>query len=102
MHEEHLAADFVGAMNRDDVRMRQPRGRPRLAQEALANVGSSGEMRRQRLDRDHPVEPQVARQVHDAHAAAADLALDLVLPGKRAWRRPSVVGRRESRHREKR
>ena len=38
-----------------------------------------GELRRQRLDRDEPVEPAIAREVDDAHAAAPDHFLDRVL-----------------------
>jgi hypothetical protein len=36
-------------------------------------------MGRQRLDRDRPIELEIAREIHDAHATAADLTLDLVL-----------------------
>ena len=66
-----------------DVRMRQRAGGARLAQKALAHDWVGGEVRRQRLDRDEPVELDVAREVDDAHAAAADLALELVLAGER-------------------
>ena len=55
-------------------------------------IGVVGEVRRQRLDRDAAVEAKVAREVDDAHAAAADLALQLVLSGERVGEPREVVG----------
>ena len=43
-----------------------------------ANVGSDGVERAQLLERDDAVEVGLAREVDDRHAAAADLADDLV------------------------
>ena len=74
---------FADAMDRDDVRMREPGGRARLAQESLARLGGAREVRRQHLDGDVAVELHVAREVDDAHAAAAELALEGVLAGER-------------------
>ena len=45
--------------------------------------GDVGELRRQHLDRDLAREPNLAREIHDAHAAAAELALERVLAGER-------------------
>src|SRR3569833_1916560 len=59
-------------------------------------------MRRKRLDRDEPIEPQIARAVHHAHAAATDLTLQLVLSGECAGEPLELVvlcGREGSRHR---
>ena len=67
-------------------------GGSRLAQKPLAHDRVGREMRRQRLDRDAPIELEVAREVDDAHAAAADLALELVLPGERGGEAREVVG----------
>jgi hypothetical protein len=73
------APALVGVEDRHDVRVRQLRRRPRLAQEPLAVRRVGGPLARQHLDRDRPLEPEVARQQHDAHAAAPELALDRVL-----------------------
>ena len=43
----------------------------------------AGERLGQHLDRDEPIELDFAREVHDAHAAAAELALERVLAGDR-------------------
>ena len=80
--EEDEAARLADAMDRDDVRMREAGGRARLAQEPLARLGGAREVRRQHLDGDVAVELHVAREVDDAHAAAAELALEGVLAGE--------------------
>jgi hypothetical protein len=80
--EEHPSGDLVRPIDRDDARVRQMRGCARLAQEPLAHVGISGEVGRQGLDRDGTVEVPISPEKDDAHAAATDLALDVVLPGK--------------------
>jgi hypothetical protein len=72
-------AGLVGVQRRHDVRVRQLRRRPRLAEEPLAVRGVGGPRARQHLDRHRPLEPEVAREQHDAHAAAAELAFDRVL-----------------------
>ena len=62
----------------DDVRMAQRAGDARLAQEALRERGVRRVERRQLLERDEAVEVGLAREVDHRHAAAADLAEDLV------------------------
>jgi hypothetical protein len=70
-------------MNRHDVLMRQRTRGSRFAQEALANGRIGREVWRERFDCHVTVEPDVVREVHDAHAAATDLSLDVVLTGER-------------------
>ena len=74
---------FVDAVNRDDVRVRQSRGHLRFANELLAAFRRCGEFRRQHLDRDFAREPNLARQIHDAHAAPAEFPLERVLARER-------------------
>ena len=62
----------------DDVRMAQRAGHARLAQEALRERGVGGVERRQLLERDEAVEVGLAGEVDHRHAAAPDLAEDLV------------------------
>ena len=80
--EEDEAARLADAMDRDDVRVREAGRRARLAQESLARLGGAREVRRQDLDGDVAIELHVAREVDDAHAAAAELALERVLAGQ--------------------
>ena len=63
--------------------MRELSGRAPFAQEALADDRVGREVGGQRLDRDAAVELRVAGEVDDAHAAASDLAFELVLSGER-------------------
>ncbi len=58
--------------------MTQARRHLCLAQESRANVVSVGELRRQDLDRHTALQARVAPTKHDGHAAATDLALDVV------------------------
>jgi hypothetical protein len=85
VHEGHDEEDqpvaLLHRMDGDDVRVRQPRRRARLAQEALARRRLGGQRRRQQLDRDGAVQRHVARQEDDAHAAAAELAVERVAAG---------------------
>jgi hypothetical protein len=62
--------------------MRQLRSHFRFAQEAGLDLGAVGELRRQQLHCDRALEARVARAIHDAHAAAAEFTLDLVLRGE--------------------
>ncbi|MFO0748492.1 MAG: hypothetical protein U1F43_22930 [Myxococcota bacterium] len=65
-------------MHRGHVRVGEPRGRARLAQEALAHgvvgrgliAGAAGDA--QHLQRDVALEVGVARAIDDAHAAGTD------------------------------
>ena len=58
--------------------MIERRDRPRLAREALAEGGVGGKRGRKHFDGDGALEPCVARFVHLAHSAGADLRDDLV------------------------
>src|SRR6185437_15864073 len=80
--EEDEAADLADAVNRHDVRMRQPGGRARFAEESLARLGADGEMRREDFDGDVAVELYVAREIDDSHAAAAELSFERILAGE--------------------
>ncbi len=61
-----------------DVRMVQRRGRAGFLLEARQPLGIRRELLRQDLDRDLAAEPRVAGQPDLAHAAGAELLLDLV------------------------
>ncbi|GJG85468.1 hypothetical protein tb265_06490 [Gemmatimonadetes bacterium T265] len=76
-----------------DARLPARRRDARLAHEPLG-VDPVRELRAQHLDRDRAVHPQVAREIHDLHPAAADLALDHVPVPDRARRR--LVARRRA------
>ena len=78
----HEAATLAGGIDGNDVRVTQPRDRLRFAEKGLAQIGASGERRRQHLDRDGPSQPRLAREIDDAHAAAAELPLERVLAGQ--------------------
>jgi hypothetical protein len=54
------------------------RGHLGLAQKSGPDLGAEGELRWKDLDRDLPLQPPVARPVHDTHAAAPDFAVELV------------------------
>ena len=82
-HEGH---DEIGdplaladVVNRHDVRMRELRRGLRLTREAPADGWIVGQLGGQYLDRDDPVEAEVARAVDDGHPAASDLPLERVL-----------------------
>jgi hypothetical protein len=77
-HEEHQPVGLVDRVDRDDVRVRELRGRLGLAQEARADLGAVGELGRQHLDRHLALEAAVARPVDHAHAAAPHLGPELV------------------------
>jgi len=50
----------------------------RFAQKAGSDVRAKRQVRWQQLDRDPTLEPRVARAVHDRHAAAAKLLIELI------------------------
>ena len=91
-HEEHPLAVILDDVDRHDVRMGEPGGGTCLAQKPLARRRVGCESRGQDLDRHRPVERHVARQQHDAHAAAAQLALDGVTAGEQLlqWQQGGV------------
>jgi hypothetical protein len=90
--EEGMSAEFVGAMDGDDVLMRQSTGRARLAQEPLADHEIAREMRGERLDRYATIESEIASEVDDSHATATDLTLQVVLPVERGGEANQVCG----------
>jgi hypothetical protein len=66
-------------VDRHDVGVCELGGRLGLTREAGAEGGIVRELRGEDLDRDEPLEPEIARPIDHGHAAAADLVLDLVL-----------------------
>ena len=64
-----VAPDIV---NREDVGVRQRGNGAGFAVEPLVEVRIGRRVRRQRLDRDLPLQPRIARAIHVAHAAMAD------------------------------
>ena len=85
--DEQDSGGLTGLEDRDDVRMVNGRGSPRLADEPLAERVVPGDLGRQDLQRDPPAEPPV----DDRHAAPADLLLQPVAGDLRASR--GVAGR---------
>ena len=74
----------------DDVRVRQPRGDPPLAEEARAQVVVAGEILGETLERDVAAELDVAGEVDHGHRAVTERPLDLVPAGdgRRGQRSP--------------
>ena len=70
---------LVRLVDDDDVLVLAARGGARLAQEVAGQRRRAGQ---QHLDRHPPAEAHVAREIDDPHAAAAELANDLVLPDR--------------------
>ena len=62
--------------------MLQPGSEPDLAEEAV-RAHTRGQLGMEHLERDGPVVPQVAGEVHRGHPAAAELALERVAVGQR-------------------
>ena len=84
--DEQHAARLAGLEDRDDVRVIDRGGGPRLADESLPERVVGGQRRRQDLQRDRPVEPLVVRAEHHGHAALADLLLEQIAGDPRAGR----------------
>ena len=82
-HEVEEIVGFTGGVDRDDVRVAQARHRACLTQEPLPRGRRRREIGRDDLDRHRPVERDVASEQHLAHAAGAELALDVVSAGER-------------------
>jgi hypothetical protein len=79
LHREvEQPVDLAGVVDRDDVRVLERRGDPRLALEALAEALRLGVFRGDDLDRGAAPEVQVLGPVDDAHAAAPEAGLDPV------------------------
>src|SRR5215211_7336310 len=90
--------DALPILDGDDVRVREAGGGARLPQEAVAEPDLRRELRREHLERDGTVQPQVAREVHGAHPAAPELALDgVAVPEGPAEGGGGVRGRRGGR-----
>ena len=73
-------------VDRDDVRMVERSGDPRLPQEALTETLVLGELGRDDLERDLAAEPLLVGTVNRAHASAADERLDSVAGDRRPGR----------------
>ena len=65
-------------VNGEDVGVRQRRNGAGFAVEPLVELRVGRRVRRQRLDRDLPLQPHITRAVHFAHAAMADRGNDFV------------------------
>src|SRR6185295_12968410 len=72
------AVRLAGAVHREDVRVLERGRNLRLGQEPTTKPVVAGELRREQLQRDLTLEPQVCRTVDDAHPASADELLDAV------------------------
>jgi hypothetical protein len=66
---------FARVEHREDVGMLQPRGQPDLALEPLVPQ-RGGQLPVEHLEGDRAVVPEVLRQEHRGHAAAAELAVE--------------------------
>ena len=90
-HHERLGVPLADVVDDDDVLVTAPRGGARLEDESRVEVRL---VALQELDRDAAAELGVARQVHGAHAAATELADQLVGADSRARRRQRVGAER--------
>jgi hypothetical protein len=66
-------------IHRDDVRMHQARRCFGLPPEAFQEVRRLGVHRGKNLQRHHPIETELARAIHRAHAAARDQLQDFII-----------------------
>ena len=76
--EVEARISLARVVDRDDVRMIEARGNPRLAEKALAESLVLGVTRSEDLEGNVPVEAAVVRAVDLSHATAADQLLDPV------------------------
>ena len=90
--EKRLPLMLADVVQRADVRVVELRDRPRFPLEPLAAFGIVGEVRRQDLDGDGPVQPGVGRLVDLAHATRAIGGEDLVRSKTGARGECHVVG----------
>ena len=81
-NEPRKVTRFLDPVNGHDVRVKTLGGKARLAQEPASHVAARGNGRGQQLDRDRTFENHVAREIHDAHPAAADLTLQREAAGE--------------------
>ena len=70
--EEDLVVDHADVVDGDDVRVREPRHRLRLAQQARARRVLHALPRLEQLERDLAIELRIVRAVDHAHPAGAD------------------------------
>ena len=78
-HDERASVlGLAGVVDVDDVRVRETRRQPCLAQEAIAKGRVAGEALRENLDRDRPAELVVAGEEDGRHAAMPERALESV------------------------
>ena len=69
---ESFAVCFANVVNRANVGMIQRRRRLRLHLKTRQGMRVPRNLRRQKLERDKPVQPRVLRLVHDSHPAPAE------------------------------
>ncbi len=72
-----MATDVV---ERGDMRITQPRNRPRFAFEPRSRFGLIRQVVEQNLDRDSSIEARIAGLEDLSHSAGADERQDLVVP----------------------
>jgi hypothetical protein len=68
-------------MDREDVRVLQPGGKPDFALEPIRPQGG-GQLRMKHLQGDWPIVVEVVGEVYRSHATPAELTLDTVTVGK--------------------
>ena len=91
-HVERQALTLVHVVDWNDVGMTQPAEDPSLLDELRLRFDRP-QLRPQDLDGHRAIEPDVARQVHGSHAAACELAQQLVV-----GRQSRTQALKESRH----
>jgi hypothetical protein len=79
--DEHEPANLVDGVDRHDVRVGQTRRGGCLVHEPVAKRVAGSEVGREQLDRDEPVEANLAREVDHTHSATSQLTLQRVAPG---------------------
>ena len=72
--------------------MRQLRRHLRFAEEALLGLRMFGQLWREHLEGDQPIEALIAGQQHDTHAASPKLTLDVVLAAQGGSDRGDIAG----------
>ena len=70
-------ARFAGVVDRDEVRVLERRGRPRLAQEPLPESGRHQAVGPRQLERDRPAQERVEREEDDPVPSLPQQSLDL-------------------------
>ena len=78
--EQPTVVVLADVVHRRDVRVIEPRRRARLREEARTRVRGLARRVVQELDRDRPVELEIARQIHLAHGTGGERALEPVAP----------------------